>query len=89
MADKVIGFGKGTFTDRNGNSVKWAKLYCTAPMDDKREGESWYSGQRAYSIPVDYAAADKLFSEIIVGEEYDVDFNQYGKAKRVSGSMLF
>lgn len=85
MADKIIGYGKGTFTDRRTNQlVKWAKLYCTAPMQEKREGDSCFVGTRSYALSVDYNAADTVFAEVLIGEEHECLYNQYGKVFRVS-----
>lgn len=84
MADKVIGYGRGTFEDKNGKKVKWAKLYCTADMKETHEGDQCFVGARAYAIPVDFDASDVVFAEVIIGEEHDCDFNQYGKVKRVT-----
>lgn len=84
MADKVIGYGRGTFEDRNGKKVKWAKLYCTVDMKETHEGDQCFVGTRAYAIPVDFDASDAVFAEVIIGEEHDCDFNQYGKVKRVT-----
>ena len=91
MADKIIGYGKGTFIDRRTNqTVKWAKLYCTAPMEEKHEEDSCLVGARAYALSVDYKEADKVFSEVLIGEEHECLYNQYGKVSRVScGANLF
>lgn len=83
MAEKIIGYGKGTFEDRNGKQVKWAKLYCLEEMKETHTPEQTSVGFRSYSLPVDYGESDKVFSEILTGEEHECMFNRYGKVVRV------
>lgn len=85
MADKIIGYGKGEFPDaKTGKNVKWAKLYCTAPMDETHDKDKCFVGERAYSLSVDFDLADSIFSEVLLGELHECYFNQYRKVIRVN-----
>lgn len=84
MAYKIIGYGKGTFEDKLGKSVKWAKLYCIEEMDETHDPEQTFVGTRTYSLSVDYKESEKVFSEVLLGEEHECMFNRYGKVIRVS-----
>lgn len=84
MSDKIIGYGKGRFDDRNGKLVKWAKLYCIDEMEECHDPEQTFVGTRTYSLSVDYGESDKVFSEVLLGEQHECMFNRYGKVVHVS-----